>query len=160
MEPGLIPTRLGTFRALIAGAGLRRLVFPDQPLDAADALGLTPRLTSELDEFLAGLRRDFTIPLDLRGTPFQRRVWAAVRKVPYGATRTYREIAEQIGAGQAIRAVGAANAANPVPIVVPCHRLVGTAGDLRGYGGGPGLKARLLALERGAAGAVASERHG
>lgn len=106
---------------------------------------------TEIDQYIAGCLKAFTVPLDLRGTPFQVSVWQAVLAIPYGETRTYRDIAAAIGRPAAIRAVGAANGANPLSIIVPCHRLVGADGTLRGYGGGLPVKAHLLELE-GAAG--------
>jgi len=99
--------------------------------------------------FEGGLRR-FELPLDLAGTEFQRRVWIELTRIPCGETRSYLEIATAIGAPKAVRAVGAANGANPVVIVVPCHRVIGGSGKLVGYGGGLPLKRRLLSLERGA----------
>jgi len=101
----------------------------------------------QLTEYLEGKRRGFELPLDLRGTPFQRAVWEELLRIPYGATRTYAELARAVGRPEAVRAVGAANGANPVALVVPCHRVVATGGKLGGYGGGLALKARLLALE-------------
>ena len=98
-------------------------------------------------EYLDGKRSDFALPLDLRGTDFQRRVWDALLEIPYGATRSYAEIARGIREPAAVRAVGAANGANPCAIVVPCHRVVATGGKLGGYAGGLPLKRRLLALE-------------
>ena len=98
-------------------------------------------------EFLDGKRDRFDLPLDLRGTDFQRRVWKALLRIPYGQTRTYAQIARSVGRPAAVRAVGAANGANPVALVVPCHRVVATGGKLGGYAGGLPLKARLLALE-------------
>jgi len=103
----------------------------------------------QLRAYFAGEVREFDLPLDLSGTPFQLRVWNQLRKIPYGATRSYGELASELGAASAVRAVGAANGANPVPIVVPCHRVIGASGKLVGYGGGLPLKRRLLALERG-----------
>jgi O-6-methylguanine DNA methyltransferase len=102
---------------------------------------------AELVAYLSGRLRAFETPLDLRGTPFQQRVWAEVVGVPFGATATYGEIAARIGHPKAVRAVGAANGANPLPIFVPCHRVVGADGGLRGYGGGLDVKAALLKLE-------------
>jgi O-6-methylguanine DNA methyltransferase len=99
-------------------------------------------------EYLEGKRDAFDLPLDLRGTPFQSSVWNALLAIPYGATRTYAEVAEAVGAPTALRAVGAANGANPVPLVVPCHRVIATGGKLHGYGGGLDLKRRLLAMEQ------------
>ena len=101
----------------------------------------------QLTEYLEGRRRVFELELDLRGTEFQREVWAAVAAVPYGRTASYGDIAQLIGQPRASRAVGAANGANPVPIVIPCHRVIGVDGSLRGYGGGLPAKRRLLALE-------------
>lgn len=101
----------------------------------------------QLTEYLEGRRRVFELDLDLRGTDFQKEVWGAVAAVPYGQTATYGEIAHLIGRPRASRAVGAANGANPIPIVIPCHRVIGADGSLTGYGGGLPTKRRLLALE-------------
>jgi methylated-DNA-[protein]-cysteine S-methyltransferase len=101
----------------------------------------------QLRAYFAGQLRQFDLPLDMRGTDFQLRVWRELEGIPYGETRSYSQIAAAIGAPQAVRAVGAANGANPIPIVVPCHRVIGSGGKLVGYGGGLPLKKRLLALE-------------
>ncbi len=108
---------------------------------------LVMRALEEIRHYFAGDLRRFTIPLDLRGTTFQTRVWQTVSTVPYGKTVTYREIAERIGAPKAFRAVGAANGANPAAIIVPCHRIVGSDGKLHGYGGGLHEKQWLLDME-------------
>ncbi len=105
----------------------------------------------QLREYFAGSRRSFELELAPEGTPFQRRVWETVLGIPYGATRTYGEVARLLGDERATRAVGLANGANPVAIVIPCHRVVGSDGSLVGYGGGLERKAALLELE-GAAG--------
>ncbi|MGA7558648.1 MAG: methylated-DNA--[protein]-cysteine S-methyltransferase [Terriglobales bacterium] len=102
----------------------------------------------ELDEYFAGKRRDFSFPLDLRGTDFQLACWRALLEIPYGQTRSYRDIAEAIGHPHAYRAVGMSNNRNPVAIVVPCHRVIASSGSLCGYGGGLDLKRKLLDLER------------
>jgi methylated-DNA-[protein]-cysteine S-methyltransferase len=102
----------------------------------------------QLEEFLDGRRAIFSIPLDLRGTPFQSEVWEALTQIPYGETRSYGEIARQIGRPKAVRAVGQANHVNPVPILIPCHRVIGSKGDPVGYGGGILLKNQFLALEK------------
>jgi methylated-DNA-[protein]-cysteine S-methyltransferase len=102
----------------------------------------------EIDEYLTGNRKEFDIPLLLVGTAFQRRVWNGLIKVPYGATATYLQIARAIGNEKAVRAVGQANRANPIPIIVPCHRIIGSDGELIGYGGGLSVKKRLLELEQ------------
>lgn len=102
----------------------------------------------QLGEYFAGDREHFDVPLDLDGTEFQQAVWAALMTIPYGETRSYRDIATQIGRPKAVRAVGAANGRNPISIVVPCHRVVGASGDLTGFAGGLPTKAMLLGLER------------
>jgi O-6-methylguanine DNA methyltransferase len=101
----------------------------------------------QLRAYFARELRRFDLPLDLEGSPFQKRVWAELETIPYGQTRSYRQIAEAIGSPRAVRAVGAANGANPAPIVVPCHRVIGAGGSLVGYGGGLHLKEFLLQLE-------------
>jgi methylated-DNA-[protein]-cysteine S-methyltransferase len=102
----------------------------------------------ELDEYFAGTRTSFEIPLRLGGTEFQREVWSALIGIPHGTTATYRELAQRIGRPEAVRAVGAANARNPISIIVPCHRLVGSDGGLTGYGWGVDRKAWLIDHER------------
>ena len=102
----------------------------------------------QLAEYFAGTRRTFDLPLDLRGTAFQLAAWNALAEIPYGETRTYAEQAGRIERPAAVRAVGAANGRNPLSIVLPCHRVVGSDGALRGFAGGLGAKAALLALER------------
>jgi methylated-DNA-[protein]-cysteine S-methyltransferase len=110
------------------------------------------RLLRELDQYFGGRRRTFDVAVDLSPlTPFQRRVLAATALVPYGALTTYREVARRAGNEQASRAAGAAVGANPIPIVVPCHRVVASDGSLGGYSGGLPAKRKLLALERGKA---------
>ncbi len=101
----------------------------------------------QLAEYFAGERTAFEIPVRLAGAPFDRRVWEALRAIPHGATVTYGELAEGIGAPGHARAVGSANARNPVAVVVPCHRVIGAGGKLTGYGGGIERKRALLALE-------------
>ncbi len=101
----------------------------------------------EIEEYLAGERKTFSSPLDIRGTPFQLSVWRELLRIPYGETRSYSEVAAAVGRPSAMRAVGAAVGANPIPIVVPCHRVVGKNGALVGFGGGLCLKERLLSLE-------------
>jgi methylated-DNA-[protein]-cysteine S-methyltransferase len=101
----------------------------------------------QLDEYFRGRRRTFALRLDVAGTPFQRKVWNALLTIPFGETRSYMEIARQIGHPRAVRAVGAANGRNPVSIVTPCHRVVGATGRLTGFAGGLDVKAYLLNLE-------------
>ncbi|KZS73433.1 cysteine methyltransferase [Mycobacterium kansasii] len=107
-----------------------------------------PAAVEQVDAYFAGDLRDFDIDLDLRGTEFQQRVWKALLTIPYGETRSYGEIAEQIGAPGAARAVGLTNGRNPIAIIVPCHRVIGASGKLTGYGGGLDRKQTLLELEK------------
>jgi AraC family transcriptional regulator of adaptative response/methylated-DNA-[protein]-cysteine methyltransferase len=106
-------------------------------------------LRGQLGEYFAGTRREFDVPLDHRGTPFQRRVWQALLEIPYGETRSYLDIARRVGDAQASRAVGTANGSNRIAIVIPCHRVVNSNGALGGYGGGLSCKRFLLDIERG-----------
>lgn len=101
----------------------------------------------QLREYFAGERRAFDLHLAMDGTPFQREVWSALREIPYGEVRSYSDVARRIGRPRAVRAVGAANGANPIPIIIPCHRVIGSSGALTGFGGGLSVKRRLLELE-------------
>jgi methylated-DNA-[protein]-cysteine S-methyltransferase len=105
------------------------------------------RTRDQLDEYFAGERLEFDLPLRMEGSPFQREVWAALREIPYGETVSYGELARRIGRPDASRAVGLANGRNPISIVVPCHRVIGASGSLTGYGGGIERKRFLLDLE-------------
>ena len=105
------------------------------------------RAARELDEYFAGKRRKFTVPLDLQGTPFQLQVWSTLRKIPFGKAVSYGEEARMLGKPKAARAVGSANGRNPIPIIVPCHRVVAGDGSLGGYSAGLPMKRKLLALE-------------
>ena len=114
---------------------------------AQDASPLLDAAEAQLREYFAGARRTFDLPLAPHGTAFQQRVWAALRAIPYGETRTYGELAAAIGSPNASRAVGMANHRNPIPIIIPCHRVIGANGTLTGYAGGLEIKRKLLALE-------------
>jgi methylated-DNA-[protein]-cysteine S-methyltransferase len=103
----------------------------------------------QLNEYFAGKRRDFDLPLAFHGTPFQQRVWTALREIPYGETVSYGKLADELGQPSAARAVGLANGKNPISVIVPCHRVVGSTGGLTGYGGGLERKRYLLDFERG-----------
>ena len=105
-------------------------------------------VVEQLDDYFAGGLREFDLNLDMAGTEFQRRVWQALLTIPYGETRSYGQIALQIGAGGASRAVGLANGHNPISIIVPCHRVIGANGSLTGYGGGLERKRQLLEMEK------------
>lgn len=101
----------------------------------------------QLEEYFAGERTQFDLPLELEGTPFQKDVWLAVGEIPYGKTISYAELATMVGRPTAFRAVGQANGSNPIPIVLPCHRVLASGGGIGGYGGGLDMKRQLLALE-------------
>ena len=103
---------------------------------------------AQLDAYFAGELREFDLPLAPQGTPFQRAVWQALQTIPYGRTLTYAQLAQQLGKPKAVRAVGAANGRNPLPIIIPCHRVIGADGSLTGYGGGLLIKEALLSLEQ------------
>ena len=138
--------------ALEGEAALTRLWLPGTLPDRYGRGEETPLLRAAREALLAyfaGERRDFDLPLAPAGTDFQRAVWDALRAIPYGQTRTYGEIAAAVGRPKAVRAVGQANHVNPLPIFIPCHRVVGKGGALTGYAGGLDLKGALLALEAG-----------
>ncbi|MGN6512317.1 MAG: methylated-DNA--[protein]-cysteine S-methyltransferase [Lysobacteraceae bacterium] len=149
-----LPSPVGTLRLAAHDDGLCLVEFPDprHPLPAEpgwrdgdnDVLAETRR---QLGEYFAGTRRAFDLPLAPRGTPFQLSVWQALTTIPYGTTISYRALAERIRQPAAMRAVGAANGRNPLPIVVPCHRVIGADGSLTGFGGGLPAKRFLLELE-------------
>lgn len=114
-----------------------------------DTTGILAGVRRELDEYFAGRRKTFTTPVVFGGTPFQHQVWTELRRIPYGETISYKELANRIDNPQAVRAVGLANGANPIAIIVPCHRVIGANGSLTGFGGGIPTKRALLELERG-----------
>ena len=133
-----------------SGSGIRGIEFDLQPVSEwqrNDGNPLLLEAAHQLRAYFAGALREFLLPLDIEGTDFQKRVWGQVSAIPYGETRSYLQISTAIGSPRAVRAVGAANGANPVPIVVPCHRVIGAKGKLVGYGGGLALKRRLLEME-------------
>lgn len=101
----------------------------------------------QLNEYFAGERKEFTVPLDIYGTNFQQKVWLALKEIEYGKTSSYKAVAERIGAPKAVRAIGGANNKNPIPIIIPCHRVIGSNGNMVGYGGGLDKKKTLLMLE-------------
>lgn len=114
---------------------------------ALSPTALTNEAATQLMEYFAGKRRTFSLPLAPKGTPFQKEVWQALSSIPYGQTRSYADIAAQVGRPKAYRAVGMANNRNPIPIVIPCHRVVGSSGDMVGYAYGTKIKRYLLELE-------------
>jgi O-6-methylguanine DNA methyltransferase len=146
---------------VLSEAGLSRLTFPSEPFANCEAWvdrwfptarriiddARLALVGEQLTAYFAGQLREFSLLVDLRGSPFQVAVWKELLRIPYGTSRSYAHVATAIGRPSAVRAVGAANGANPVPIVVPCHRVIGSNGALTGYGGGLDLKTRLLELE-------------
>jgi methylated-DNA-[protein]-cysteine S-methyltransferase len=124
---------------------------PDADPDAGppEAGSLLAEVNRQLAAYFEGRLRQFDLPLAPSGTTFQQQVWTALCAIPYGQTRSYLEVARAVGRPDAVRAVGAANGRNPIPIIVPCHRVIGSDGSLTGFGGGLETKRRLLGLERG-----------
>lgn len=143
---GEVPTVWGVFYAEWDQDGLRKLPFPGKFTRAWRHAPILELLSRELTEYFRGERAGFTVPVNLEGPAFFRRVWAELLRIPYGETVTYGELSRRMGNPKASRAVGRALAKNPVPIIVPCHRVVG-AKDLGGFGPGLPWKERLLALE-------------
>jgi methylated-DNA-[protein]-cysteine S-methyltransferase len=151
----LMKSPVGQLTLVASDDGLAGILWPSErpgrvrlPIEDEDARHpVLVEAERQLEEYFAGRRRTFDLKLDFAGTPFQRKVWDALLTIPFGETRSYAQIAEQIGRPRAARAVGAANGRNPVSIVAPCHRVIGSAGTLTGFAGGLETKARLLALE-------------
>jgi O-6-methylguanine DNA methyltransferase len=153
------PSPWGTLRLLATDSGLCRVVLPgEEGVDhwvarhlagtvATEGVAVLQQATAQLRAYFAGTRHTFDLALDVHGTPFQKAVWNLLLEVPYGETRTYAQVAAALGRPQAVRAVGQANGANPLPILIPCHRVVQSDGSLGGYGGGIALKRALLQLE-------------
>lgn len=148
-----VDTPIGTVWLARDEHGLRSVAFAGAR-GASSADGLLLEAAEQLLAYFDGELRRFELPLSIRGTDFQRQVWHAVAAVPYGSTTTYAALAAAIGRPAACRAVGAANGRNPLPIVVPCHRVLGATGSLTGYGGGLGRKRALIDLEAGARAAL------
>ncbi len=143
---------VGTLRIVENGRGITAIKYLKNfrvlPADAREKeTTLLKQAITELKAYFAGQRRHFDLPLDEQGTDFQKRVWAALREIPYGQTRSYKQIAEAAGSPHGYRATGMANNRNPISIVTPCHRVIGADGTLTGYDGGLDIKKKLLELE-------------
>jgi methylated-DNA-[protein]-cysteine S-methyltransferase len=152
-----IDSPIGRLRLIASEDALVGIWFEHGRDAVRGAVGLTQgsnavidRTRAQLDEYFAGTRREFDLPLEPRGTEFQRRVWQRLTHIAYGDTTTYGALATDLGNSKGSRAVGLANGSNPIPIVIPCHRVIGADGSLTGFGGGLSIKAKLLELERGA----------
>jgi methylated-DNA-[protein]-cysteine S-methyltransferase len=151
----LMPSPVGTLTLVASEAGLAAILWenddPDRVRLGAMTLDETHPVLAEtarqLAEYFAGQRQAFDLPLDFRGTDFQKQVWAQLLAIPFGETRSYGDLARAIDRPKAYRAVGAANGKNPISIVAPCHRVIGTNGTLTGFAGGLGAKQVLLGLE-------------
>lgn len=150
----LIDSPVGKLFLAATDEGLTHILFvadmesrPIASPGSGKAARILARVRRQLAEYFGGRRHRFDLPLAPSGTPFQMATWKALREIPFGQTRSYGDLARRIGRARAVRAVGAANGANPIPIVVPCHRVIGADGSLTGYGGGLEIKKRLLRLE-------------
>lgn len=158
-----MPTPVGTLTLVATPIGLAAVLWQDDDarrvrLDrgTATANGMGSGIRSEilqmamqqLTEYFDGSRKQFDLPLDFHGTDFQKSVWQALLRIPHGETRTYAQIATEIGNPNATRAVGAANGKNPISIIAPCHRVIGSSGSLTGFAGGLAIKQQLLDLEK------------
>lgn len=144
---GIVPAPFGELLVAKEGEAVVEIRFRPGDVDGVRDDRAVAGVAAQLDEYFRGERRAFDLPLAPRGTEFQQLVWAALQRIPYGETRSYADIAREIGRPAAVRAVGAANGANPIPIVIPCHRVVASDGGLGGYGGGLARKRWLLAHE-------------
>jgi methylated-DNA-[protein]-cysteine S-methyltransferase len=146
----VMPSPIGALTLYVAGDGaLRAIDFGDASRKTRARRNAAACATArkQLEEYFAGARRTFDLPLRPAGTEFQQQVWQALLDIPFGATVSYGEIAQKLGPDTSPRAVGAANGANPIPIIIPCHRVIGADGSLTGYGGGLHIKSALLRLE-------------
>lgn len=148
-------TKIGRIGIEENGIAITKLDFINKDLQEEiiekNETDLLKKAISELNEYLEGKRSSFDLPLDPKGTEFQKKVWNALKEIPYGETRSYGEIAKTIGNEKASRAVGMANNKNPIAIIVPCHRVIGANGKLVGYAGGLDIKEKLLQLEKNCA---------
>ena len=145
-----VDTPIGKLTVVAGGTGIRRILWDGEapPEDAVEGHSdLLDAAVTQIREYFTGNRTTFDLPLDLGGTPFQEKVWRELGSIPFGTTISYGEQARRIGRPQAARAVGAANGRNPVPVVLPCHRVIGSGGALTGFGGGLDTKRTLLRHE-------------
>lgn len=149
-SPTIIPSPIGPLALESDGVALTRVIFHARGKAATGRLpGVLGEARSQLDAYFARKRTTFDVPIAPAGTPFQLAIWRALLEIPYGETWSYAALAAHIGRPAAVRAAGAANGQNPIPIIIPCHRVIGSNGRLVGFGGGLGLKRALLDLEKG-----------
>jgi methylated-DNA-[protein]-cysteine S-methyltransferase len=150
-----MPSPVGTLTLVASDKGLAAILWENDranrvPLGEMTENPLHPVLedtAKQIEEYFTGKRKNFSLPLDFRGTDFQKKVWNALLTIPFGETRSYAQIAQQVDSPKAVRAVGAANGKNPISIVAPCHRVIGSNGELTGFAGGLAAKTLLLSLE-------------
>src|SRR5215469_7254461 len=145
-----IETPIGSAWACVENGAVTRFGFGDDPFDTAS----NPLITRQVTEYFSGKRTAFDLPLAPRGSAFQKRVWSELMRIPFGETISYAELARRVGRPGAFRAVGRANATNPIALIIPCHRVIGSTGALTGYAFGVDLKRKLIEWER----TVADER--
>ncbi|MDI1229032.1 MAG: methylated-DNA--[protein]-cysteine S-methyltransferase [bacterium] len=151
----IVKTPVGALTLVASDAGLAAILWEnDKPGRVRLDIGaedkkheILSEAERQLKEYFAGTRNRFDLPLDFNGTPFQKKVWAALCRIPFGETRSYGDIAKQVGSPKAVRAVGSANGKNPISIIAPCHRVIGANGKLTGFAGGLPVKEFLLGLE-------------
>jgi len=157
LEKTIVDTPIGHLTIIASAEGITHILFDgrepadaglDETIPAVVDNAMLNRAATQLIEYFDGTRHEFDLPLDPSGTEFQVQAWLALADIPYGDTTTYASQAEAIGRPNAVRAVGSANGANPIPIVLPCHRVIGSDGSLTGYAGGIDVKRRLLEMER------------
>lgn len=141
-------SKIGYFKIKIENDFLTELDKVEEKQENENYSKILPKLIKQLDEYFEGKRKDFTIPYKTKGTPFQEKVWQELTKIPYGETRSYKDIAIKVGCPKGYRAVGLANNKNKISIVIPCHRVIGTNKKLIGYSGGIKTKEQLLDLEQ------------
>lgn len=153
MISAIYKSPIGKLTLVSDGEAITHLAFENNKYPIADAPRGTDKIIEkackELDAYFAGRLKTFTVPVRPEGTAFQLSAWKALQKIPYGATRSYGEQASAIGKPKAVRAIGAANGRNPIPIIIPCHRVIGADGSLTGFGGGMKTKQFLLEMEQG-----------
>lgn len=147
-----INSPIGKLILIASDKGIREIVFEKSTTKNIDAEKndkhpILLKCEKELNEYFQGKRSDFSVPLEIEGTEFQKKAWKALTKIPYGKTKSYAEQAVRTGNYKAIRAIGAANGKNPIPIIIPCHRVIASTGHLHGFGGGLATKQKLLEIE-------------
>ncbi len=148
-----LTTKIGPLYLVASSISLKGIFWDKQPVQMEDgnknpAKEILDKTEQQLEEYFEGRRKEFDLPLDAEGTDFQKHVWTRLSKIPYGATRSYKDIAIEINNEKACRAVGSANGKNPLSIVVPCHRVISSDGTLGGFAGGLDIKLKLLSLEK------------